>query len=264
MLQQLGEIGDEYQRTHGVMIPWGEDLVPLFTESRDLGGMPQWVTTSVGTSNWYPQGTVAGLGGREGYPSINSFVRGSINPAFTNAALILLSAAFVTGGSGAVEYSDYAGLKAAKNEYGNDITSVDMDFLNYTANRLGQIVPLAPTIMSMAGRAPTSTLWNIKQKDVRGPQLERKRQDVLSVIEDPWSTNSLSFLAKALFGLTFTEVPGIGPIESRRLQVLADAEARKMRIEQLNIARNLLEALELGPTTGVDANPRPTPFGTEQ
>ncbi len=263
MLQQLGEIGDEYQRTHGVMIPWGEDLVPLFTESRDLSGMPQWVTTAVGTSNWYPQGTVAGLGGREGYPSINSFVRGSVNPAFTNAALILLSAAFVTGGSGAVEYSDYSGLKAAKNEYGNDITSIDMDFLNYTANRLGQIVPLAPTIMSMAGRAPTSTLWNIKQKDVRGPQLERKRQDVLSVVEDPWSTNSLSFLAKALFGLTFTEVPGIGPIESRRLQMLADAEARKMRIEQRNIARNLLEVLDVGPTTGAGVEPRPTPFGTE-
>lgn len=264
MLQQLGQIGDEYQRTHGVMIPWGEDLVPLFTESQDIGGMPQWVTTTVGTSNWYPQGTPAGLGGREGYPNINSFVRGSINPAFTNSALVLISLTNISiGGGSAVEYSDYSGLKAAKNEYGNEITSFDGDFFNYTANRLGQIVPLSPTIMSMAGRAPTSTLWNIADRDARGPQIERKRQDVLSVIEDPWSTNSLSFLAKAIFGLTFTEVPGIGPVERRRLQLIADAEAKKMRIEQQNLARNTLDALGFASPNQGGAEPAPTPFGTE-
>ena len=264
MLQQLGQIGDEYQRTHGVMIPWGEDIVPLWTESRDLGGQPQWVTIAVGTSNWYPQGTPAGIGGREGYPSINSFVRGSVNPAFTNSALVLISLANIATGNGsAVEYSDYSGLKAAKNEYGNQITSFDGDFLNYTANRLGQIVPLSPTIMSMAGRAPTSTLWNIADKDARGPRLERKRQDVLSVIEDPWSTNSLSFLAKAIFGLTFTEVPGIGPIERRRLQLIADTEAKKMRIQEMNIARNVLESLGITTQTEGGGEPSPTPFGTE-
>ena len=253
MLQQLGEIGQEYQETHGVMIPYGEDLVPLWTNSEDIGGMPQWVTTAVGTSNWYPQGTPAGLGGRTGEASIYPFVRGSVNPAALNLGLILLS----IGQGEAYEPNDYKVLAAAKNEYGNEITDLtSADFFNYVMNKLGMVVPLSPTIMSMAGRASTSTFWSPKDKPVEGPALERKRQDVLNLIEDPWGPNALSFLAKAFFGLTLSEVPGIGPVERRRLERLADSYQREYRIQQRNIQKSVLDALEISERA-------PTRFGAE-
>jgi len=243
-LQMLGQIGQEYQETHGVMVPYGEDLVPLWSFTTDVGGEPQWVTKAVSTSQWYPQGTPAELGGREGFAATGRFLRGATNPGITNGFLIGLAVSQAMFGEPVLEYSDYSALKSARNEVGNEIKGFDGDWVRFVANRLGQMMPLSPTVMSMAGRAPTSTLWDLQDKPERGPALERKRADLLAVLDDPWSFRPLMFLAKATFGLNLMEIPGIGPVERARIRRLADSQQRELQIEQRNIMRAILESLD--------------------
>jgi hypothetical protein len=236
LLQQLGDIGEEYQRTHGVMIPGYGDLIPLHTFEMSVDNQPQFVTTAVGSSNWYPQATPAGVVGTgEPLSGLAGYIRGSVNPVISNSLLIGLSL-----GLGAQEYSDYDGLKAAKNEYGNEIGSVTSnpgDFMNYVANRIGQSLPLAPTIMGMTGRPVNSTLWNLQTKPQREDKLPPRRVDLLSVFQDPWGPNPAMFLFKAFTGMQFQDVPGIGPYEQARIRKLADYEASKAAREESNIRK---------------------------
>jgi len=251
MLQQLGEIGDEYQKTHGVIIPWGEDLIPLFTGESVVGGQPQWVTTAITTSNWYPFATVGSVASRTGEPNLVGYIRGAANPIAMNTFLTILSAGLILKGGSAVEYSDYNGVKAAKNEFGNEITSVrSADFLNYVANKLGMAVPLSPTIMSQASRSDTSTLWNQTDAAKKGPQIEKKRYDLLSALDDPWSGTALGFVARAMFGVQLSEVPGIGPVERARLVKMYRNDIRKAQVEQANITRILIEQNQPVPGVG--------------
>ena len=249
MLQQLGEIGEEYQKTHGVMIPGYEDLIPLHTFETMVDGQPQFVTQAIGSSSWYPQGTVASLGGSEGNPNILGYVRGSVNPIITNSFLIALTAGMPFGSS-AFEYSDYTGLKAAKNEYGNEITGFG-DWANFVANRAGQMMPLAPMVMSLASRSPNSTLWNLQERDVRGPRIAPLRTDLTTLVSDPWGPNALRYLLKAFTGMQFQNVPGIGPVEQARIRKAADYAARNAAREEANIARVIADRL-LGEETGTN------------
>lgn len=260
LLQQLGEIGEEYQKTHGVMIPGYEDLIPLHTFETSVMGMPQFVTTAVGSSAWYPQGTVASLGGNEGNPNILGYVRGSINPMITNGFLIGLTLGMPFG-SPALEYSDFQGLKAAKNEYGNEITGFG-DWANFVANKAGQMMPLAPMVMSLASRPANSTLWNLQERAVDGPRIPTRRTDFVTLVDDPWGPNALAYLLKAFTGMQFQDVPGIGPVEQARIRKIADAEARNASREEANMARVLLERLIAEDTTS--GGVVPVPGGGEQ
>jgi hypothetical protein len=241
-LQQLGDIGEEYQKTHGVMIPGYGDLIPLHTFETTVENQPQFVTTAVGSSNWYPQGTPAGIIGSGGDPNIAGYIRGSVNPVISNTFLIGLS----LGMGEAKEYSDYDGLKAAKNEYGNNIErGFNGDFVNYLANRVGQSAPLSSTIMGMSGRSSNSTLWNLKMKPQRDDTLPSRRVDLVSIFEDPWGPSAPMYLLKAFTGMQFQDVPGIGPYEQARIRKLADYEASNAAREERNI-QNIISQIQSG------------------
>lgn len=261
-LQQLGQIGDEYQRTHGVIIPWGQDIIPVWSFTTEVEGQPQWVTTGIGSSTWYPQGTPSEIADKNGALNIAGYVRGSINPQISNTFLIGLSLAMAAFGRPAVEFSDYTGLKAAKNEYGNEITSAG-DFANYIANRVGQMMPLAPMVMSLAGRPANSTLWNLEDKMASGPEIERRRTDLVTLISDPFGPNALTFLLKAFTGLQFTDVPGLGPVDRARLRKLFEYEARNASREEKNIAEKIAQIQRSGNTYDAQVSPA-RPGGTEQ
>ena len=260
-LQQLGEIGDEYQRTHGVLFPWAADLIPLWSYETEVENRPQFVTAAIGASLWYPQGTPAEIADKDGKLNVLGYVRGSVNPIFSNSLLLGLTLASVVNDPQAFEYSDYDGVKAAKNEYGNEVTGFG-DFANYIANRLGQMVPLAPTIMSMAGRPTTSTLWNLQEKPQKGAAIPTRRTDAVTMFQDPWGPQPLAFLLKALTGIQVMETPGLGPVYKERMRRMYEYEENKIKEEERNMAEKIAQILSSG--GDVEAQTPARPGGTEQ
>lgn len=241
-LQQLGEIGDEYQRTHGVIIPYGEELIPLWSFAVDVDGKPQWVTTTIDSSTWYPEASASGIASREGRLSPLGYLRGATNPIVSNSMLSAATVGSLFAGGPALEFSDQALVRAARDEYGNDL-GFDM---NYFANRLGQMIPMSPIFMSLAGRPANSTLWNLEEKPPKGPQVDRMRTDVVSTAQaiwdrDKWQGNLLRLGLKVLIGSNFTNVPGLGPVERDRLRRTYEYMDRQERRKERNIAQKLEE-----------------------
>lgn len=243
MLQRFGELGDEYQKTHGVIFPFGEDFIPLWEDVTTVGGQPQWVTHALTSYNWYPFATVSGLGGREGSPNIINYVQGTVNPLVSNSLLLILSMGLIATNKGnAVEYSGFSGFRAAKDQYGNDITRITSDeFMNYVANHVGMMVPLSPMVMSQAARPDNTVLWGQKEEAKKGPHLPPNRVDAVTLLQNFSPSNALEFLAKATFGVQLSEAPGIGPVERYRLIKMLQGDIRDMRTKQRNITKNLNE-----------------------
>jgi hypothetical protein len=229
-LQQLGEIGDEYQRAHGVIAPGSASLIPLWTFEVPVEGMPQFVVKATDSSPWYPQATVSSLADKEGDLGLSRYVRSGVNPQFSNLFLLVQSVML----RNPQEYSDYTGLTAAKDEYGNDLKGFDW---RYVVNKLGQMMPLAPSVMSMAGRPSNSLLWDLKEKPPTGTSLPTERTDLLSVFEDPWGPNPVQFFARILTGIQLKDTPGIGQIQREILRKQFEYEARQAAREESNIAR---------------------------
>jgi hypothetical protein len=234
MLQQLGNIGDEYQRAHGVIAPGSASLIPLWTFEVPLEGQPQFVIKTTDSSPWYPQATASSLGSKDGDLGLSRYVRGGVNPQFSNLFLLVQSAML----GNPQEYSDYDGLTAAKDEYGNELKGFNW---RYVVNKLGQMMPLAPTVMSMAGRSSDSLLWDLKEKPEDGARLPVERTDLLSVFDDPWGPDVLKFFGRILSGMQLKNTPGIGPIQREILRRQFEYEAREARREERNIAEKIAQ-----------------------
>lgn len=241
MLQRLGDLGDEYQRTHGIIFPFGEDLIPLWDEQIAVNGQPQWVSHALTTYNWYPFATISGIGSREGTSAPISYIQSSVNPLASNGTLLVLSLmSIVTGRGNALEWDGSRVARAAKDQYGNDITSVSSEeFLNYVANHLGMMVPLSPMFLSQAARPDNTVLWGQKEEYKKGPHIPPHRVDAATLFQNFSPGNAIEFAAKAALGVQLSETPGIGPVERYRLIKMLRGNIRDMQTKQRNITRAL-------------------------
>jgi hypothetical protein len=254
-LQQLAEIGARYQEKHGVFVPYGEDFIPWYTFETELDdGLKQEYVRGFGTGTWYPQGTTAPIGSKDGEFGAVRFAQSATVPWITNGALILISLGSVLAGGEAKDISDRQILKAAQDEYGLPIDSVASEqFARYVGNKLFQMVPLSPTIMSMSGRASTALplpgqMAPRAYKSAQMPEelRQQQRSDLAAVIDDP-SKSALTFLLKAL-AIPTSFMPKIGPLERRRLQRESEYQRRqKSRQDRaVAIALGRIHNIEMG------------------
>jgi len=236
-LQLTGKLGQDYQDAHGITVPWGDAYVPIAMDELQVLGVPQWVTRYVSASTWWPQATVSSLGNREGDMNVYNWVEGTINPQlkfifYEATALVALGA-----GSPALDPSGDTVLRAAKDEFGNDVTREDAAQLGwYMVARAQEQFPLSATLISMASRPSTASALHPVEKVKTGPRIAPPRSDIASILEDPFR-GGWRFLLKATTGMSIDTTPGLGPIYSQMLrdtyeQARREDETRARRIQQ--------------------------------
>lgn len=244
-LQMLGEIGRDYQERMGVTVPWGESIVPFFTEVVDTPSGKQEYVGGVNLQNWWPESTVSVLGGQSGEFGLLGFAQGAVAPMWTDSALIAASLLAAATGGGAIELDDRKVIAAAKDEYGLPIEEYNSALASYVANKLFRMFPLSPTIMSLSGRASNAMPLPgyAEQKQFAGEQMpealrQPQRADVLSVLDD-WKANLPDFLLKAFFGTPVQYLQGRGGVAAKNY--LRDYQAQMQDMEDRSKA--ILEAM---------------------
>jgi hypothetical protein len=232
-LQMLGRIGDEYQKEHGVLAPYLASLVPFYSTNQPINGQPQWVTSAIDTSAWYPEATVAPLGQGQGEWGVGAigFAQEAVTPGITNLGLLVGSLASAANGGSALELDEQGFIRAAKDEYGNPI-GFDSEMLHYIAHLTYLSFPLAPTVVDTVGRASTSYPGRVRDKAPTDRlQLGKQHYDLWSRINDPLA-NLPGFVLKLTTGVKlWTETPGPGPITYQRnvrdYEFIADTRNRE-------------------------------------
>lgn len=258
-MEQLSDIGVMYQEAHGLFLPYGEDFIPFYTVLDESDGRKQEMVRGLGAGPWYPMGTISPVGGRDGSGALG-FAQTSVNPVFPQAALILSSFVSVAAGGPAVEMDQTRVLRAAKDEYGNEIDSLDgKAFWSYLFNKVFRTFPLSPTIMSQSGRASTALPFDPDERVYSTPRpseetIDRNRADVVSVVENP-SKNIGAFLLK-IFGVPLSDLPARGPITEARLYNEYRFQMRDIARQNRNITRELIRIHTSDQTVPADTTPK--------
>ena len=258
-MEQLSDIGVMYQEAHGLFLPYGEDFIPFYTVLDESDGRKQEMVRGLGAGPWYPMGTISPIGGRDGSGALG-FAQTSVNPVFPQAALILASFLSVPAAGAAVEMDQTRVLRAAKDEYGNDIDSLDSKaFGSYLFNKVFKTFPLSPTIMSQSGRASTALPFDPDERVYSTPRpseetIDRNRADVVSVVENP-SKNIGAFLLK-IFGVPLSDLPARGPITEARLYNEYRFQMRDIARQNRNITRELIRIHTSDQTVPADTTPK--------
>jgi hypothetical protein len=224
-LQQVAEIGAMYQQANGSLVPYGEDFVPFYNEMTEVEGMPQEVAIGISVGGWYPQSTMGEFGSRTGQlNAAPGALYSYVNPVISNSTLILAAPFSAVTGNAVQDVDNNNIMKAAKDEYGLEIDSVDSrQFLYYVFNKFFRMVPLSPTLMSSSGRASTALpfpgMMSERQYNsarLPGDYQEMQRSDLAGAVDDP-RRNIFGFMQKVL-GVPFVAYPGYGPIWRERLE----------------------------------------------
>lgn len=242
-LQTLGSVGEEYVKEHGVLPSGFDGLAPLFdgvipfsTSTEQVAGAPQMVTMSVGSNSWWPQGTVSPLATQP-----LDTIMGSVNPLVKTPAIGLVSTIAGITGSGALNLKGANFLSQAKDENGNPITDTSGLFW-WNINNASRIVPLMPSLFNLAGMADTSVPVIHERLRVKsGLQISNPSPNVSfwEAMSSPSISNSLTLAGRVFFGLNFTNVPGVGPIEAERYANAYSSQENRIKQETQNIADNL-------------------------
>jgi hypothetical protein len=244
-LQMLGSIGEQYVKEHGILpsgfqdlYPMFEGVIPLSTSTEIVGGAPQKVTLGLGSNTWYPQGTVAPFATQP----IDSLY-GMLNPLIKFPAVILASAPGALFGSGAVKLKGKDFLSLARDENGNPIAA-DSQLFWFYLNQLMTIIPLAPSLVDLAGKADTSVpIIHDRPRPKRDLEISDPSPNASfgELLSDPSVSNAFKFIGKFAFGLNFSNAPGVGRImvdkytNAYRSQ-LSD-ERQRIKNTQDNLAR---------------------------
>ena len=269
-MQMLGEIGRDYQERMGVTVPYGESFVPFFSDVVDTPNGDQQIVGGANLANWWPQATVVPVGGLDNTSGLSGFIQGSINPGWSNGALIGLSIGSVLAGGEAKELSDRDILVSAKDEYGLPIEAIGSKaFASYVANHFFRMVPLSPTMMSLGARASNALPFpgQMEEKSYSTQQIpdeyrQAQQADVASVIDelssDPgslfsrdwWRSNTFNFIAKAVLGSPLNYMPGHGPMARQRILNDFNFAVQDMDKTQEAMLRVLLERHGYEPFAG--------------
>jgi len=242
-LQMLGSIGEEYVKEHGILpsgfdalYPMFEGVIPLSTSTEIVGGGPQKVTLGLGSNSWYPQGTVAPFATQ----TIDSTL-GMTNPLIKTPALGIVSTIAALGGSGAFKLKGDDLILRSKDENGNPITG-GSELFWWNVNNAMNIIPLAPSLVDLAGKADTSVpFFNDKPRPKRDLEISNPSPNVSlgELLGNPSFGNAVTFFGKFAFGLNFSNAPGVGPIMVNKYSNAYESYLNDEKQELKNIADNL-------------------------
>ena len=242
-LQMLGSIGEEYVKDHGILpsgfdalYPMFEGVIPLSTSTETVGGGPQKVTLGLGSNSWYPQGTVAPFATQ----TIDSTL-GMTNPLIKTPALGLVSTIVALGGSGAFKFKGDDLILRSKDENGNPITG-GSELFWWNMNNAMNVIPLAPSLVDLAGRADTSVPFiHDRPRPKKDLEISNPSPNVslLEAISNPSFGSAVTFLGKFAFGLNFSNAPGVGPIMVNKYTNAYESKLNDEKQELKNIADNL-------------------------
>ena len=242
-LQMLGSIGEEYVKDHGILpsgfdalYPMFEGVIPLSTSTEIVGGGPQKVTLGLGSNSWYPQGTVAPFATQ----TIDSTL-GMTNPLIKTPALGIVSTIAALTGSGAFKFKGDDLILRSKDENGNPITG-GSELFWWNMNNAMNVIPLAPSLVDLAGRADTSfPILNDKPRPKKDLEISNPSPNVSfgELLGNPSFGNAVTFLGKFGFGLNFSNAPGVGPIMVNKYTNAYESKLNDEKQELKNIADNL-------------------------
>lgn len=242
-LQMLGSIGEEYVKEHGILpsgfdalYPMFEGVIPISTSTEIVGGGPQKVTLGLGSNSWYPQGTVAPFATQ----TIDSTL-GKTNPLIKTPALGIVSTIAALTGSGAFKFKGDDFILRSKDENGNPITG-GSELFWWNMNNAMNVIPLAPSLVDLAGRADTSfPILNDKPRPKKDLEISNPSPNVSfgELLSNPSFGNAVTFLGKSWFGLNFSNAPGVGPIMVNKYTNAYESKLNDEKQELKNIADNL-------------------------
>lgn len=259
VMQMISDIGEEYQREHGVFVPWGLDWIPIPGKEfidRTLGG-PQAVFLGISSGNIYPQNTVSQFADRNGDLKLWKAANDIQNPLLSNIGFMALNTINALNGGVVQEPGSDQFMQAAKDAFGSEIEASfsNPEFWNFMMNRLMRMVPLSPTIMSQAGQASNSTVFSPVEKQKKGARLEygdQYRSDIRTIVENLFSdpntalrVNLPALLFRTTFGLSMTPYYGSGPLRDQSFQKGLESAAYKKSNEERMIRERLMEQLNL-------------------
>jgi len=226
-IQRLAVMGQEYQAQNGIASPWGAPLMPWFAELMDTNPGAfvdaQWVVHASNSSPWYPEGTLSSAFDLSGNMKGLAFFEESLGPYISQPLLMGLSLQSMLNGGPAFRFDQNGFLKAARDEYGNDITR-DNQFWQYFWNKVFKMFPLSPTIMSLAARSDSGLPLPGMTGEMTDGQmrLDPGRADLASLFANDGKTGMsqiANILFKAITGFTVGEQTlGPGVITDQRLR----------------------------------------------
>jgi len=252
-LDQLSAIGSDYQKQHGVMVPWGQDHLALWTDTTPINGVPQNITHYTSNMNWYPQSTVGNFFDRNGNPQ-PAQIGGAIVPWIPNSLLGAMSIVSVlTGGSAyKMGFGGESGpITKAKDEAGNPISNAS-GLGQYLLHNLYTSFPLVPVVMGMTGKADHAIPFpgSMAEKPPKYGAIPKDKQtDIVTMIDslknpsDLLTMNGaaalLRYMGRFGFNITIKTEAGLGPAYTNRIQDTLKYSLDKKYAEDRNIAKLL-------------------------
>jgi len=215
-LLMLSRVGDDYQREHGITTPYGASYIPFFEHNEMINEETQTVIDSINAQAWNPGATWGEFGSRDGKANIIGVVGQNTTPIFRNPILLLMSAAAIGGGGSALTIDKSRYIAAVRDEFGLEVTEINMQFVHYAIQLALTAMPLNSTLLNLGGLSQTSHPGNVKPR-LSGPaKLGRTELDLMSRLDDPLA-NWPAFVLKLTTGVGafsggWTKTPGAGPL----------------------------------------------------
>ena len=243
-LTRLNEMGQEYQREHGVTAPWFADVIPILQDEKIIDGQRQEYPLLYRVSTVSPFTTLSSAVSGDQFDWAD-YGAGALAPIWKNAALIVFS-----GISG--EAKQFGGgniIRSAENVYGNTIKIGSQDGFKYMANLLFQSLPMSSTAASSAGQAAEgNVLWSSSERLLRGSEgvmpLSVKPptapgKDIAQLATDFSYENFVALAGRLMFGGGLSYGIGRGPVENAQFRAMIRNQQASFTREQSNILRTL-------------------------
>jgi hypothetical protein len=243
-LTRLNELGQEYQREHGVTAPWFADVVPILMDEQVIDGELQQYPLLYRVSTVSPFTTLSSAARGEQFDWAD-YGAGALAPIWKNTLLLLAS-----GLSG--EAKEFGGgniIRSAENQYGNTIKIGSQDGFKYMANLLFQSLPMSSTAASSAGQAAEgNVLWSSAERLLRGDEGVMPRsvkpptapgKDVAQLATDFSYENFIALAGRLMFGGGFSYGIGRGPVENAQFRAMIRNQEARFSREQSNIIRTI-------------------------
>ncbi len=215
-LLMLSRVGDDYQREHGIMTPYGASYIPFFEHNETINEETQTVIDSINAQAWNPGSTWGEFGSRDGKANIIGVVEQNTTPIFRNPILLLMSLGSVWGGGPALTIDKSRYIAAVRDEFGLEVTEINRQFIHYAIQLAFTAVPLNATLLNLGGLSQTSHPGNVKKRLFGPVRLSSTELDLMSRLDDPLA-NWPAFVLKLTTGVGafsggWTKTPGAGPM----------------------------------------------------
>lgn len=249
-LTRLAEIGQDYQREHGVFPPWFVDVMPLFIEEKitEVAGQEfsQKYVAAWRTSNLWPWTTASELVTGEQLDA-GPYAQQAVTPIWRNMFFIAYSMLGTAKKPGR-----YSIDEDVKNAYGDTIDTYSMEGLGYILNLLWRMLPGSTMVMGGAGKAEESGfLFQNRKKMIKGPKgplpegalpPDLEGRDLLQLREDFNAHNLIVLLARMTLGGSLVYVPSEGWVSNAQFKsMMNQIESQAGREEKARLRKEAEE-----------------------